>query len=155
VSEAIVATDSMARVFRSAETAQWFREMLETTLSDHEQVQRRQRRAFNKRLTELENMQDRLLNTHLAGTIDEATFSAKLTEMKQERADVERQLTATTQGDLNHAEMALKAFDLSQNLVEIWRGSNSAVRRELLDCVSLNRTLSDVSLVVYVSSIFG
>ena len=40
----------------------------------------------------------------------------------------------------------LGAFDLSQRLVEVWRGSNSDVQRQLLDCVSLNRTLSDVSL---------
>jgi hypothetical protein len=39
-------------------------------------------------------------------------------------------------------------FDFSQNLVELWRGSNTDVRREILDCVSLNRTVSDVSLCI-------
>jgi hypothetical protein len=48
--------------------------------------------------------------------------------------------------DGTQGKAVLGAFDLSQNLVQIWRGSNSALRRELLDCVSLNRTLSDVSL---------
>jgi len=91
-------------------------------------------------------MQERLLNAHLLGAIDEATFSAKLTDLKHQQVDVERQLGETTRLDLNRVEMTLKAFDFSQNLAQIWRGSNSAVRRELLDCVSLNRTLSDVSL---------
>ena len=39
-------------------------------------------------------------------------------------------------------------FDFSQNAAELWRGSNSAARRELLDTVSSNRTLSDASLCV-------
>ncbi|MGD0088314.1 MAG: hypothetical protein ABSE73_00145 [Planctomycetota bacterium] len=43
---------------------------------------------------------------------------------------------------------ALALLDFRQNLVDIWRGSNSAVRREILDCVSLNRRVSDVSLVL-------
>ena len=37
-------------------------------------------------------------------------------------------------------------FDFSQNLANLWRGSNYAVRREILECVSLNRLLSDTSL---------
>ena len=42
--------------------------------------------------------------------------------------------------------LALPVFDLSQNLVGIWRGSNFAARREILVCVSSNRALSDVTL---------
>ena len=34
----------------------------------------------------------------------------------------------------------------AQNAAEIWRGSNSAARREILNAVCLNRTLSNVSL---------
>ena len=36
----------------------------------------------------------------------------------------------------------------SQNLAELWRGSNSAGKRELLDVVSLNRMVSDTSVVL-------
>ena len=45
------------------------------------------------------------------------------------------------------AETALQLFDWSQQAADLWRGSNNAVRREILDAVCLNRTLSDVSLV--------
>ena len=41
----------------------------------------------------------------------------------------------------------LAVYDFSQKLPEIWQGANRTVRRDLLDCVSLNRNLSDVSLV--------
>ena len=132
--------------FPSEETAAWFRETLEAAFADQERIERHRRRTLKKRRTELANMQDRLLNTHLVGAIDEATFSAKSTDLKHQQADVERQFSEIPRLDLNQAETALDAFDFSQNLVKIWRGSNSAARRELLDCVSLNRTLSDVSL---------
>ena len=43
-------------------------------------------------------------------------------------------------------ERALALFDFSQNLVDLWRGSNSGDRRQILESVSLNRTVSDASL---------
>ena len=132
--------------FPSEEAGAWFRETLEAAFADQEQIERHRRRSLNKRRTELANMQERLLNTYLANMIDEATFTAKYADIKSQQADVEHQLADLPQTDGIQAETALGVFDFSQNLVEIWRGSNSAVQRELLDCVSLNRTLSDVSL---------
>jgi hypothetical protein len=61
---------------------------------------------------------------------------------------VEESLDQTNRYDPDAPVRALALFDFSQNLVELWRGSNSDVRREILDCVSLNRTVSDVSLCV-------
>ena len=43
---------------------------------------------------------------------------------------------------------ALSVFDFSQNLATAWEGSNSEARREILDCVSLNRTVTDTTLCV-------
>jgi hypothetical protein len=42
---------------------------------------------------------------------------------------------------------ALSLYHWSQNAARIWEGSNTAVRREILDSICLNRTLSDVKLV--------
>ncbi|HOA76059.1 MAG TPA: recombinase family protein, partial [Phycisphaerae bacterium] len=50
--------------------------------------------------------------------------------------------------DPARGEAALATFEFSQNLVPIWRGSNSARKRTILECVSLNRTLTDVTLVL-------
>lgn len=134
--------------FPSPEIAAWFREALEAAFADHHLLQLHRHRTLGKRRTELANMQERLLNTYLAGTIDEATFTAKTADLAGQQADVERQIDSLPQMDGTQGKAVLGAFDLSQNLAQIWRGSNSALRRELLDCVSLNRTLSDVSLYV-------
>ena len=93
-------------------------------------------------------MQDRLLNGYLAGTIDEPTFQLKSADLKSQLEDVERQLDEADGFDPAFGQAALAVFDFSQNLVDIWRGSNSAQKRQLLEVVSLNRHVSDVSLVL-------
>ncbi|MBM3273148.1 hypothetical protein FJY94_07900, partial [Candidatus Kaiserbacteria bacterium] len=101
-----------------------------------------------KRKTELAAMQDRLLNTFLAGTIDEATFNAKQAALRDEAGQVDESLAQL--GDLRPTDVqaTLAVFEFSQNAAEIWRGSKMLEKRELLETVSLNRTLGDVTLVV-------
>ena len=49
--------------------------------------------------------------------------------------------------DQARGETALALFNWTQQAAETWRGSNNAIRREILDSVCLNRALSDVNLV--------
>ncbi len=128
--------------------ASWFRTALEAALTDVTSHQRRQQSSLTKRRGELAGMQDRLLNAYLAGSIDEATFKAKGDDLKTQIATVDESLASVEDVDEACAETALKLFDWSQQAADLWRGSNNAVRREILDAVCLNRTLSDVSLVI-------
>jgi hypothetical protein len=91
-------------------------------------------------------MQDRLLNAYLAGTVEEGVFKAKSTELKAETAKVDETLAQLGDVAAARGETALALFDWTQRAADAWRGSNTAVRREILDCVCLNRTLGDVSL---------
>ena len=84
----------------------------------------------------------------IAGPIDEAVFKAKSADLKAQIEEAERQLDEADQFDPAFGQAALAAFEFSQNLVSLWRGSNSAARREILECVSLNRLLTDTSLVL-------
>ncbi len=93
-------------------------------------------------------MQDRLLNAYLSGTIDEPTYTAKTQELKSETKSLEERsekLSGTAPVD---AELGLTLFDWSQNLADLWLGSNITQKREILDLVCLNRAISDVSLVL-------
>ena len=92
-------------------------------------------------------MQDRLLNAYLAGTVDEAAFSAKSNELKVEAARMGEALAQLGDAMPARGETAQVLFDWSQRASDLWRGSDNAIRREILDSVCLNRTLSDVSLV--------
>ncbi|MFN5744423.1 MAG: hypothetical protein ACK5A1_22830, partial [Planctomyces sp.] len=74
-------------------------------------------------------------------------FKAKTAELMADTARVTEQIDA--QGDVDPArgKTVLAVFDWSQKAAKIWRGSNTAVRRQILDSICLNRQVSDVTLV--------
>ena len=144
--EAIVADLEKLRL-PNQEIADWFRISLDAAFADISTVQRDQAKTLHKRKSELAGREDRLLNAFLAGTIDEPTFNVKRTELRDELAGVDWSLAGL--GDLQpaDAEAALAVFDFSQKAAEIWRGSKMLEKREILETVSLNRTLGNLSLV--------
>lgn len=131
----------------SQEYVDWFRSALSAAFADTGEYERRQAAALKKRRSELAGMQDRLLNAYLAGTVDEAIYRAKTAELGSELRAIEEALERLGDCDPGRAATALAAFNFSQRAADIWRGSNNAVRREILDSVYLNRMLSDVTLV--------
>jgi hypothetical protein len=129
------------------EVASWFRTELRAAATDLTAYRRRQATSLGKRKSELATMQDRLLNAYLAGTVDEVVYTAKAAELKAEAAKADEALAQLGDVDPGRAETAVALFDWTQNAAETWLGSNNSIRREILDLVCLNRTLTDVSLV--------
>ncbi len=144
--QAIVADLATMRL-PTPEVAAWFRTTLQDALVDLTDYRRRQATMLQKRRSELATMQDRLLNAYLAGTVDEAVYKAKTSELKSEDATTGESLAALGDVDPARGKTAMALFDFAQNAAEMWRGSNNAVRREILDLVCLNRTLTDLTLV--------
>jgi len=132
----------------SKEVADWFRDSLTAAFANVDELHRRHTAMLAKRKTELANMQDRLLNCYLGGVIEEEAFQAKNEALKRDIAEVEESVEKAAEFDPEAPQRALAVFDFSQNLVKMWRRSNSDQKRDILDCLSLNRTLSDVSLCV-------
>jgi hypothetical protein len=131
----------------SEDVADWFRETLRAAFADLGEHQRRNTTALEKRRAELANMQERLLNAYLAGTVDEGAFRLKTEQLRAETKLTEETLSRMGEPKPDRAEAALAVFNFSQKAADIWRGSNNAVRREILDAVCLNRVLDDVTLV--------
>lgn len=123
-----------------------FRKTLAAAFEDISAQQRRQVAAHAKRSSELTAMQDRLLNAYLAGAVEEGQYRAKSEELRAELAGVTEARARLGRVEAGAIETAFTVFDWCQNAGDHWRRSNSAVRRRILDSVSLNRTLSDVSL---------
>ena len=124
--------------------AEWFDQALKAAFRNTGEVQRQQRLAFKKRAAEIEAMQERLLNSYLAGTIDEKALAAKQTQSATVAA------TLATEGDMDAEDVrtAIGVFQFAQNAAQIWRGSKMDQKREILESVSLNRLLGDVTLVL-------
>ena len=129
------------------EMGDWFRTTLEAALTDVTSHQRRQQSALTKRRGELVSMQDRLLNAYRACSIDEPRFKAKGEDLKGQVATINESLVSVEDIEEACAETAVQLFDWSQQAADLWRGSNKSVRREILNAVCLNRTLTDLSLV--------
>ena len=85
-------------------------------------------------------------NAYLVGTVEEVVFRAKSNELKAEMAKTGEALVQLGDTTPARGETALALFDWTQRAADVWRGSNPAIRREILGCVCLNRTLGDVSL---------
>jgi hypothetical protein len=130
------------------EIAAWFRESLAAAFADVTAAKRRQVTSLTKRKSELATMQDRLLNAYLAGTIDEATYAAKSAEIKGDLMQSDETLEQLNSTESVDSDLGLRLFDWSQNMANLWLGSNISQKREILDLICLNRTLSDVSLVL-------
>lgn len=80
--------------------------------------------------------------------MDDAAFGAKTGDLKAQIAEVERQLDGAGMVTEETGRLALSVYDFSQNLVDIWRRSNFASRRTILECVSSNLVLTDASPVL-------
>ena len=130
------------------EIAKWFRASIQSAFADVGELLRQKKQALAKRRTELVGMQDRLLNGYLAGAIEQAVFQAKAADLKVEIAKVEELLERAPLCDPDAPVRVLALFDFSQQLVNVWHRSNSDGKRQVVDCVSLNRTVDDVTLVL-------
>lgn len=140
--------DDLVTLQMPQDVAQWIKVSMQASLEDVDAFHKQRKRSLVKRKTELGNMQDRLLNGYLSGTIEESAFQVKSLGLKQQLAEVEESLGQTTQYDPQAYVRALELFQFSQALVGIWKGSTGEVKRELLDCISSNRTLSEATICI-------
>ena len=130
----------------STEIADWFRDALSAAFDDLDSHHERQVSSLRKRRTELSNMQDRLLNAYLAGSVPEETYKGKQVDLVAEVRSVGASLDAVGELDPQSGTAAVALFDWTQNAAEIWRGSNNDDRRAILEAVCLNRAVGPVSL---------
>jgi hypothetical protein len=98
-------------------------------------------------LTVLRNQQDRLVNLYTLGEIDLESYSKKSTEFRDRIAAATLRLESVDRRRDENAELAIKVFELSQNLSETWFTADYAAKRRILDIACLNFSLVDVSVV--------
>ena len=146
--ELAIVKDLNSLRFPTPELAAWFRKSLTEAFADVATAKQRQLATLTKRKSELAAMKDRLLNAYLSGTIDDATYTAKSDELKGEAAKAEETIERLNGDAPIDAALGLRLFDWSQNVADLWLGSNITQKREILDLLSLNRVLGDVSLVL-------
>lgn len=128
------------------EVRDWFLTILRARAKVQQRQTRERNEELNRQLTQIVNKQDRLLNLRLHDEIDAETFSRKSTELRDQEASVKLQVEVCSRGRHEEADIAVKAFELTQSLREKWLKADYAAKRRLLEILCLNFTLDDATL---------
>lgn len=86
-------------------------------------------------------------NLRLMDEISSETYSAKSTKLRDREAKLRLEVEACSRGRAENADIAVKAFELSQNLAATWFKADAAAKRQIFEIVCLNCRLVDVTLV--------
>lgn len=129
------------------EVRDWFVTVLRAKTHDEQREARDRLADLNRQLTALRGQQDQLLNLRLLEEIDADTFSRKATEQRDREGRLKVEIEACDLGRHEQADLAIKAFELSQSLIQKWVAADTDAKRRILEILWLNCTLVDVSLV--------
>lgn len=108
-------------------------------------IERRQRLGVD--LARIRGQKDQLLNLRLCEEIDAATYATKSRELRDREAVLAVEVDDAGRDQSEMAELAIKSFELSQNLRAKWVNADMDAKRGILEILCLNLTLNDVSLV--------
>ncbi len=101
---------------------------------------------IERQLVEVKRQKDRLLDMRLADEVDGDTFACKHRELRDEEVKLALQIEAHGRQQSEHADLAVKAFELSQALSGKWATADVAEKRQVLEILCLNWRLDSVSL---------
>ena len=81
-------------------------------------------------------------------TADRTAPQPQMAALRDELATLDESLAKVAHANPTDVRTALAVFEFSQKIPEIWRGSKMLEKRRILETVSLNRVLGDVTLVL-------
>lgn len=129
------------------EVRDWFLKVLRARTKDEQEQSRQQRSELGRQLSVTVEQQDRLVNLRLHDEIDADTFSRKQAELRDRAARLKLQMDALDRSHDENADIAVKAFELSQSLRAKWLTADYAAKRRILEIVCLNFRLDGATLV--------
>jgi len=128
------------------EVRDWILRVLRARTREDQDYTREQDTELHRQLSLTKAQRDRLLNLRLLEEIEADTFAAKDTELRDRLAQIKLQIEALDRNHDEDADIALKAFELSQSLTEKWLTADYVAKRRILEIIGLNWRLDDVSL---------
>ena len=127
-------------------TRDWFARVLRERTRHDQKADGERTDDLNRQLNLIRRQQDQLLNLRLLEEIDQATFAAKSTELRDEAAKHTLLIDNQDRHRSEAGEIAIQAFELSQTLKDKWVTADYRAKRRILEIVCLNFTLNDASL---------
>jgi len=102
---------------------------------------------MQQELESIRQQQKRLLNHLLLKEIDSDTFAENNTELRDRAVHLRLELEACDRGRDEIIDIAVKAFELTQDLRAQWVTADYAAKRRILEITCLNFSLDGVTLV--------
>ena len=124
----------------------WFSRALHARAKQSQAASQERLGELKRQHTAVTQQQDRLLNLRLVDEINEATFAAKSTELRDRADRLRLEIEAADRGRAEYTDLAIKAFELSQRLEEKWTCADFQAKRQILEIICLNFTLDGVTL---------
>jgi DNA invertase Pin-like site-specific DNA recombinase len=131
---------------KNDDVREWFRAVLASQTRDAQVDALSQREELTRQESLIVVRQDRLLNMRINEEVDEAMFARKHTEMRDQLAKIKLQLDVLDRSRDESAELAVKAFELSQTLRDKWLTADYSTKRRILEIVCLNCRLNGATL---------
>lgn len=125
----------------------WFANALRARTRDQQTESADRLGELHRQIVVISKQKDQLLNLRLLEEIDESTFAEKHTELRDRVARLQLQAEALERSKDENANIAVKAFELSQTLQEKWLAADPRAKRQIIEIVCLNLTLDGVTLV--------
>ena len=132
---------------KEEEVSHWFTTNLRKSVSGQQADASGRIADMQRQLAAIRKQEDELLNLRLLGEIESDTFAAKKTQLRDREARLNLEIEACGRGRHENADLAVKAFELSQTLRSKWLTADYGEKRRYLEIVVLNFSLDDVSLV--------
>jgi site-specific DNA recombinase len=129
------------------EVRDWVLRVLRDRTREEQDHTRDQRAELQRQLTLMQRQRDQLLNLRLLEEIEADTFAAKDTELRDRVGQIKLQIEVLDRNHDEDADIAIKAFELSQRLTSKWLTADYAAKRQILEIVCLNWRLEDVTLI--------
>ncbi len=124
----------------------WIVKVLRARVKDTQKASAERYERTERQLVEVKRQKDRLLDMRLTDEIDGDTFARKHRELRDEEAKLELQIEAHGRQQSEHADLAVKTFELSQALAGKWNTSDVAEKRQVLEILCLNYRMDGVTL---------
>ncbi len=124
----------------------WIVKVLQSKTRDGQRIHGEKLSELQRQQTNLKNQRDRLLNLRILDEIDEKTFAAKDTELRDREARVMLELEGHGRQTSENADLAIKVFELSQALRTKWDSAETPDKRRILEILCLNFSLADATL---------
>ncbi|WP_442484440.1 zinc ribbon domain-containing protein [Aeoliella sp. SH292] len=129
------------------EVRTWVTDQLRKSNNLEETESKNRIKELNRQISLLHSQQSRLVNMRMLDEIDAETFASTKTELRDREAKLELQLASLKRARHEVADLAMKAFELSQSLSRRWFTADHAEKRRIMEIVCLNFLLDDVSLI--------